>query len=59
MGVGTFNLMLSTLPSKVLRLLEVVGFSGNKVSPFSLENIKIALLQKIHNTQWSKMIFKS
>uniref|UniRef100_A0A914E6J8 Tetratricopeptide repeat protein 39B n=1 Tax=Acrobeloides nanus TaxID=290746 RepID=A0A914E6J8_9BILA len=32
MGVGTFNLMLSTLPSKVLRLLEVVGFSGNKVS---------------------------
>lgn len=32
MGVGTFNLMLSALPSKVLRLLEVVGFSGSKVS---------------------------
>ncbi|KAK6736482.1 hypothetical protein RB195_019272 [Necator americanus] len=31
MGLGTFNLMLSTLPSKVLRLLEVVGFSGDKV----------------------------
>ncbi|KAI6196619.1 hypothetical protein M3Y94_01131000 [Aphelenchoides besseyi] len=29
-GVGMFNLMLSTLPAKVLRLLEVVGFSGNK-----------------------------
>lgn len=31
MGLGGFNLMLSTLPSKVLRLLEVVGFSGDKV----------------------------
>ncbi|CAB3411270.1 unnamed protein product [Caenorhabditis bovis] len=30
MGLGTFALMLSTLPSKVLRLLEVVGFSGDK-----------------------------
>uniref|UniRef100_A0A0N4Y712 Tetratricopeptide repeat protein 39B n=1 Tax=Nippostrongylus brasiliensis TaxID=27835 RepID=A0A0N4Y712_NIPBR len=32
LGLGTFNLMLSTLPSKVLRLLEVVGFSGDKVN---------------------------
>ncbi|KAI1727875.1 tetratricopeptide repeat protein 39B [Ditylenchus destructor] len=32
MGIGAFNLMLSTLPTKLLRLLEVVGFSGNKVS---------------------------
>ncbi|KAK0395500.1 hypothetical protein QR680_001311 [Steinernema hermaphroditum] len=31
MGVGTFNLLLSTLPSRILRLLEVVGFSGDKV----------------------------
>ncbi|CAI4231720.1 unnamed protein product [Auanema sp. JU1783] len=30
MGLGTFNLMISTLPSKVLRLLEVVGFTGDK-----------------------------
>lgn len=31
MGNGMFNLGLSTLPSKVLRLLAVVGFSGDKV----------------------------
>lgn len=31
MGNGMFNLFMSTLPSKVLRLLEFVGFSSNKV----------------------------
>ncbi|XP_062589714.1 tetratricopeptide repeat protein 39B-like [Saccostrea cucullata] len=31
MGVGTFNLMISLLPSKILKLLEFVGFSGNKM----------------------------
>lgn len=30
MGVGSFNLMISLLPSKIMRLLEFVGFSGNK-----------------------------
>uniref|UniRef100_A0AAY4AV61 Tetratricopeptide repeat protein 39B n=1 Tax=Denticeps clupeoides TaxID=299321 RepID=A0AAY4AV61_9TELE len=30
MGIGSFNLMLSLLPSKVLRLLEFIGFSGNR-----------------------------
>ncbi|XP_070195662.1 tetratricopeptide repeat protein 39B-like isoform X2 [Littorina saxatilis] len=30
MGIGTFNLMISLLPSKVMKLLEFVGFSGNK-----------------------------
>ena len=31
LGVGTFNLLLSVLPARVLRLLEIVGFSGDKV----------------------------
>ncbi|XP_069498317.1 tetratricopeptide repeat protein 39A isoform X2 [Ambystoma mexicanum] len=30
LGVGTFNLTLSMLPTRILRLLEFVGFSGNK-----------------------------
>ncbi|VDL90769.1 unnamed protein product [Schistocephalus solidus] len=30
MGVGAFNLLLSLLPSRVLSLLEIVGFSGNR-----------------------------
>eukprot|EP00112_Aurelia_sp_Birch-Aquarium-sp1_P009460 Seg2074.6 transcript_id=Seg2074.6/GoldUCD/mRNA.D3Y31 product="Tetratricopeptide repeat protein 39B" protein_id=Seg2074.6/GoldUCD/D3Y31 len=31
LGIGTFNLLLSLLPAKILRLLEWVGFSGDKV----------------------------
>ncbi|XP_075688249.1 tetratricopeptide repeat protein 39A [Rhinoderma darwinii] len=30
LGVGAFNLTLSMLPTRILRLLEFVGFSGNK-----------------------------
>lgn len=39
MGIGTFNLMISTLPSRVLKLLEFVGFSGNK--EFGLRELNI------------------
>ncbi|KAK8751417.1 hypothetical protein OTU49_017502 [Cherax quadricarinatus] len=31
MGVGAFNLMISQLPQKILKLLEFVGFSGNRL----------------------------
>ncbi|XP_028836032.1 tetratricopeptide repeat protein 39B [Denticeps clupeoides] len=30
LGIGTFNLMLSLLPARILRLLEFIGFSGNR-----------------------------
>ncbi|CAL1544810.1 unnamed protein product [Lymnaea stagnalis] len=30
MGIGAFNLMISLLPSKIMKLLEFVGFSGKK-----------------------------
>ncbi|XP_066906387.1 tetratricopeptide repeat protein 39B isoform X1 [Halyomorpha halys] len=29
-GIGAFNLMISFLPSRVIKLLEFIGFSGNK-----------------------------
>uniref|UniRef100_A0A668A051 Tetratricopeptide repeat protein 39B n=1 Tax=Myripristis murdjan TaxID=586833 RepID=A0A668A051_9TELE len=31
MGIGSFNLMLSLLPARVLRLMEFLGFSGDRV----------------------------
>ncbi|KAF7244485.1 Tetratricopeptide repeat protein 39A [Varanus komodoensis] len=30
LGVGAFNMTLSMLPTRIVRLLEIVGFSGNK-----------------------------
>ncbi|XP_055378468.1 tetratricopeptide repeat protein 39B-like [Condylostylus longicornis] len=30
MGIGSFNLMISLLPGRVIKLLEFIGFSGNK-----------------------------
>uniref|UniRef100_A0A8C5ETM1 Tetratricopeptide repeat protein 39B n=1 Tax=Gouania willdenowi TaxID=441366 RepID=A0A8C5ETM1_GOUWI len=36
MGIGSFNLMLSLLPSRVLRLMEFLGFSGDRASVNSL-----------------------
>ncbi|XP_047434614.1 tetratricopeptide repeat protein 39B-like [Mugil cephalus] len=30
MGIGSFNLMLSLLPSRILRLMEFLGFSGDR-----------------------------
>ncbi|XP_008315392.1 tetratricopeptide repeat protein 39B [Cynoglossus semilaevis] len=36
MGIGSFNLMLSLLPSRVLRLMEFLGFSGDRDLGLSL-----------------------
>ena len=30
MGIGTFNLMISLLPPRIIKLLEFIGFGGNK-----------------------------
>ncbi|XP_072129862.1 tetratricopeptide repeat protein 39A isoform X1 [Mobula birostris] len=38
LGIGAFNLMLSLLPTRILRLLKFVGFSGNK--EFGLEQLQ-------------------
>ncbi|XP_034944737.1 tetratricopeptide repeat protein 39B-like [Chelonus insularis] len=38
MGIGTFNLMISLLPGRVIKLLEFIGFSGDK--NFGLEELK-------------------
>ena len=35
MGIGTFNLMISHMPSKILKILEVLGFSGNRITGFT------------------------
>ncbi|PSN57871.1 Tetratricopeptide repeat protein 39B [Blattella germanica] len=33
MGIGAFNLMISLLPARVIKLLEFIGFSGSKLYP--------------------------
>ncbi|XP_042336896.1 tetratricopeptide repeat protein 39A [Plectropomus leopardus] len=38
LGVGAFNLMISMLPTRTLKLLEWVGFSGNK--EFGLQQLQ-------------------
>uniref|UniRef100_A0A3B3TSR5 Tetratricopeptide repeat domain 39A n=1 Tax=Poecilia latipinna TaxID=48699 RepID=A0A3B3TSR5_9TELE len=38
LGVGAFNLMISMLPTRTLKLLEFVGFSGNK--EFGLQQLQ-------------------
>ena len=30
MGIGAFNLMISLLPARIIKLLEFIGFGGNK-----------------------------
>ncbi|XP_022660918.1 tetratricopeptide repeat protein 39B-like isoform X3 [Varroa destructor] len=43
MGVGAFNLMISQLPTRILKLLEFIGFSGNK--QLGLQELEIGCRQ--------------
>ncbi|XP_068443543.1 tetratricopeptide repeat protein 39B [Clinocottus analis] len=66
LGVGSFNLMLSLLPQRILRLLEFIGFSGNRrfglsqlkdgASGHSLRSIFCALTLLFYNTYVSLIL---
>jgi len=38
-GIGTFNLVFSLLPNKILRIFEIIGFSGDRT--FALNQLEI------------------
>ncbi|XP_015122765.1 tetratricopeptide repeat protein 39B [Diachasma alloeum] len=44
MGIGTFNLMISLLPGRVIKLLEFIGFSGDK--EYGLRELKLGYNEK-------------
>ncbi|XP_023821571.1 tetratricopeptide repeat protein 39B isoform X1 [Oryzias latipes] len=66
LGIGSFNLMLSLLPQRVLRLLEFIGFSGNRrfglsqlregASNHSLRSILCAFTLLFYNTYVSLIL---
>ncbi|KAJ3276315.1 hypothetical protein HK104_003670 [Borealophlyctis nickersoniae] len=47
LGVGGFNLILSMLPAKVLRLFEMIGFSGDRA--LGLSRLEIGGKWPVHN----------
>ncbi|KAL1238332.1 Tetratricopeptide repeat protein 39B [Trichinella spiralis] len=49
LGYGTFNLLVSALPQRVLRLLEFAGFSGDRV--YALNALKSAAFMH-HTLRW-------
>lgn len=44
MGIGTFNLMISLLPARIIKLLEFIGFSGDKA--YGLAELKAGYNEK-------------
>ncbi|KAF7647599.1 hypothetical protein LDENG_00169830 [Lucifuga dentata] len=66
LGIGSFNLMLSLLPQRILRLLEFIGFSGNRdfglsqlregASSQSLRSILCALTLLFYHTYVSLIL---
>ena len=58
LGLGGFNLILSILPAKLLRLFEIIGFGGNR--DFGLECLSLGAGWPIEHNQeplsnWSKL----
>ncbi|XP_065313994.1 tetratricopeptide repeat protein 39B-like isoform X2 [Gordionus sp. m RMFG-2023] len=47
MGIGGFNLILANLPSRILKLLEFIGFSGNK--EFGIRELELATFQDAYS----------
>lgn len=58
MGVGTFNLMISLLPARIIRLLEFIGFSGNKVKRINYYKSTFHLKRCFFFNENSKLEFK-
>ncbi|CAN9509385.1 unnamed protein product [Ophioblennius macclurei] len=66
LGIGSFNLMLSLLPQRILRLLEFIGFSGNRAvglsqlsegsSVLSLRSVLCALTLLFYHTYVSLIL---
>lgn len=44
MGIGAFNLMISLLPARIIKLLEFIGFGGNKA--FGLQELEHGFMLK-------------
>lgn len=44
MGIGSFNLMISLLPARIIKLLEFIGFSGDK--EYGLTELKACYSEK-------------
>lgn len=44
MGIGAFNLMISLLPARIIKLLEFIGFAGNK--SFGLQELEQGFMLK-------------
>ncbi|XP_025288051.3 tetratricopeptide repeat protein 39B isoform X3 [Canis lupus dingo] len=56
LGIGAFNLMLSLLPARIIRLLEFIGFSGNRGSLMLFYHARIELLKG--NVEEAQEIFR-
>ncbi|XP_043237587.1 tetratricopeptide repeat protein 39B-like isoform X3 [Amphibalanus amphitrite] len=56
LGVGTFNLMISQLPAKILKLLEFVGFTGNKDIGLRELETGFSLTESIHRSLCSLVL---